>query len=307
MRFRVGVTDNDWFDFLSKRLPDEVNFWQPGGRVEFRALEPGEPFLFKLHSPLNYIAGGGYFVRHSRIPTSLAWEAFGENNGVDSYDKFLQKIKSYRGDNRQEHDPFIGCILLANPFFFGRDDWIPSPEDWNPNIVQGKNYDTNKSVGARLWKNIEERLSHVGFAGPAFAGEETAGYGEDCLVRARLGQGTFRILVTDAYGRRCAVTGERTLPVLEAAHIKPFAETGPNKVANGLLLRSDLHKLFDHGYLTITKDYKIDVSKRIKEEFENGREYYKLHGNSLQVLPSDRREYPSLEFINWHNQNIYVP
>ena len=51
--------------------------------------------------------------------------------------------------------------------------------------------------------------------------------------------------MTDAYERRCAVTGEKTLPVLEAAHIRPYALLGPHRVNNGLLLRSDLHKLFD--------------------------------------------------------------
>ena len=44
-------------------------------------------------------------------------------------------------------------------------------------------------------------------------------YGDPVLVRPRLGQGTFRVLVTDNYRRRCAVTGEKALPVLDAAHI----------------------------------------------------------------------------------------
>ena len=83
-----------------------------------------------------------------------------------------------------------------------------------------------------------------------------------------MGQGAFRVLVTDAYTRRCSVTGERTLPVLEAAHIKPFAVAGPHIISNGLLFRSDVHKLFDTGYLTITSDHKTEVSRRIKEEFE---------------------------------------
>jgi putative restriction endonuclease len=50
MKFRVGVTDKRWFDYLSKLRPDEVNFWQPGGTQTFRAIEPGAPFLiFSLH------------------------------------------------------------------------------------------------------------------------------------------------------------------------------------------------------------------------------------------------------------------
>jgi putative restriction endonuclease len=82
-------------------------------------------------------------------------------------------------------------------------------------------------------------------------------------------------MVTDAYDRKCVVTGERTLPVLEAAHIKPYNLVGRHEISNGLLLRSDLHTLFDLGYMTVTPDdLRVRVSRRIHEEFENGREYY---------------------------------
>ena len=70
----------------------------------------------------------------------------------------------------------------------------------------------------------------------------------------RLGQGAFRVLVTDAYRRRCTISNERTLPVLEAAHIRPYADNGPHQLSNGLLLRSDLHRLFDLGYFTVDPD-----------------------------------------------------
>jgi len=68
MKDFVGVTDNDWFAFLTQQSGiDEVNFWQPGGRGQFRASQLGEPFLFKLQVPHHhYIAGGGFFA-HSTI------------------------------------------------------------------------------------------------------------------------------------------------------------------------------------------------------------------------------------------------
>jgi putative restriction endonuclease len=107
--------------------------------------------------------------------------------------------------------------------------------------------------------------------------------------------------VTDAYSRRCAITGERTLPALEAGHIKPYAKSGPHDVRNGLLLRSDLHNLFDQGYMTVTLDFKVEVSRRIREEFENGRDYYALHGKPLTVLPASDHSRPAREFLEWHN------
>jgi putative restriction endonuclease len=70
------------------------------------------------------------------------------------------------------------------------------------------------------------------------------------------------------------MSGERTLPVLEAAHIRPFSHTQDHSLSNGLLLRSDLHKLFDLVYVGVhPKTLRIEVSRKLREEFENGREY----------------------------------
>ena len=114
-------------------------------------------------------------------------------------------------------------------------------------------------------------------------------------------------MVTDSYSRRCSITGEKTLPVLEAAHIKPYALSGPHFISNGILLRSDMHKLFDSGYITITPDLKVEVSKKIKEEFENGREYYQYHGKDLLYLPNREIDKPATQFIDWHNNNVFRP
>ena len=310
MKYYIGVTDNAWFKFLAERQPDEVNFWQPGGTVTFRVLSPGELFLFKLHAPLNFIVGGGFFVKHSLVPLSLAWEAFGEKNGTATLNTFREKVISYRGRNASfEPDPTIGCIILAQPFFLDRAEWIPVPTDWKPNIVQGKTYSNDDQIGAALWNQVQERLLRHKFSNAEVVSvaEETVRYGAEYLTKARLGQGAFRVLVTDAYSRRCAMTGEKTLPVLESAHIKPYASSGPHSVNNGLLLRSDLHKLFDLGYITLTTDYHVEVSNRIKEEYENGRDYYALQGKSLISLPHEPLYRPSRQYIDWHNNNVYLP
>jgi putative restriction endonuclease len=253
MKLWVGVTDEGWFNYLRARNPDEVNFWQPSGGREFRVLQPGEPFLFKLHSPKNYIVGGGFFVRYSPLPCSLAWEAFGEKNGVRDQAEFVARIRKYRPKGAAaELDPVVGCNVLAQPFFFPESSWIPVPPDWAPNIVQGKTYDSSAETGASLWAALQANLAAVGLWQANEVRDEERRDQPEYLIKGRLGQGAFRVLVTDAYQRRCAITGERTLPVLEAAHIKPYADSGPNLVQNGLLLRSDLHKLFDIGYLTVT-------------------------------------------------------
>lgn len=304
MRFWVGVTDKAWFEHLRAQAPDEVNFWQPSARPLATFLEPGVPFLFKLHAPHNYIVGGGFFVRFSALPARLAWEAFGEKNGVIDYTSLRKRVDQYRSGPVRGGDPEIGCNVLNSPFFFDEADWIPAPESWAPNIVRGRSFDTAEAEGLKLWNAVQSQLET---ARPvALAAAEGARYGADYLTRARLGQGAFRVLVTDAYHRRCAITGERTLPVLEAAHIKPYAETGPHLISNGLLLRSDLHILFDDGYVTVTEDLKVEVSKRIKEEFENGREYYQHRGQPLVMVPGGPDERPAAEFLRWHNEHRYL-
>lgn len=307
MRLWIAVTDKDWFDFLTRLSPDEVNFWQPSGGRTFRVLQPGEPFLFKLHSPHNFIVGGGFFVRYSPLPTSLAWDAFERKNGVASLEELRLRVRKYR-KNDDAVDPVIGCNVLAEPFFLPRDLWIRVPQDWSGNIVQGKSYQTSSPEGRALWNTVREALlsEHVAMdAGYAERDSDDFRFGAEYLARGRLGQGAFRVLVTDAYQRRCAVTGEKTLPVLEAAHIKPYAYLGPHRINNGILLRSDLHKLFDLGYVTVTPALRLEVSMRLREEWHNGRVYYEHHGQALGFLPLDRASLPAQEYLQWHNENVF--
>lgn len=304
MRLYVAVTDNDWFSFHAARAPDEVNFWRPGGGDAFRALDEGEPFLFKLHSPENYIAGGGFFVSHTTLSLSMAWRIFEVRNGCPDFTSLKSKILGIRGEpDLPASDPVIGCTILAIPFFFPRNLWIPAPSDWHPNVVQGKGYDANTGIGREMWQSVLERLTLV--PGYLELEPEIRQKGPLYVVERRQGQGAFRTKVLDAYSRRCAISGERTEPALEASHIRPYEESGPNRVNNGLLLRADLHQIFDAGYITVTSGYKIEVSRKIKEQFENGREYYRFNGQILTNLPSKPTDRPSLGFIEWHNEHLY--
>jgi putative restriction endonuclease len=302
MKSYVGVTDSDWFELLrSQAHLDEVNFWQPGGSRQFRALEEGDLFLFKLHSPRNFIVGGGFFAHSSLLPVSLAWSAFGIANGARSLEEMRQRTLQYRRSGGDPKADFtIGCIMLTQPFFLPEDGWVAVPNDWSPNIVQGKGYDLSIEPGTTMYRQLRDSLAAL-----RVESADMPRFGEGVIVHPRLGQGSFRIVVTDAYERRCALTGERVLPVLEAAHVKPYSVGGPHQVDNGLLLRSDLHTLFDRGYVTITEDLRVEVSKRIKEEFENGRDYYALHGHELR-RPSQENEKLAVENIRWHNENVYL-
>lgn len=304
MKAFVAVTDNDWFDFLRRR-PEltEVNFWQPGGGRNFRALDPGQPLLFKLHYPQNYIVGGGFFATFSILPLSLAWETFGPQNGVPNLEEMRRRTAMYRRDDPDpRRDYEIGCIVLEEPFYLEESAWIPAPPDFSRSIVVGKGYDLSTNEGANLWDAVlAARMvgAHQVAERPA-----TPMYGDPAIFRPRLGQGAFRVMVTDAYQRHCAVTGEKTLPVLEAAHIRPVAAGGAHRVDNGLLLRSDVHTLFDRGYVTVTSDYQFRVSPRLKADWDNGRLYYQMDGSSIWVPPTtpDR---PAKEALEWHTDAVF--
>ena len=307
MKYWVGVTDNGWFEFLSNAGVDEVNFWQPRGKVTFAGLQPGSPFLFKLKRPFDHVAGGGYFVKSTSLPLSIAWETFGRKNGAPSRQIFESMIRRFITDPNVR-DPEIGCTVLSEPFFWPKNLWISEPVGFAGSIVRGRYYETTNPNEAHLWNQVQERLDGRATSGQRYlatASEPPERYGAPVLVKPRLGQGAFRVLVTDAYRRRCALTGESTLPVLDAAHIMPFAESGPHDVSNGMLLRSDFHKLFDIGMITVTPDFRVEVSPRIREEWFNGKAYYRLHGQQLTNLPASGADYPDPAFLRWHNDNRY--
>ena len=303
MRYWVGITDYDWLSFLAARpeLP-EVNFWQPSAGRRPVTLEPGALFLFKLHaSHGGYIVGGGFFAHYSALPVRMTWDTFGIENGAASFEEMVTRIGRYRRTQIDIHADHVGCLVLVEPFFLEQSEWIAPPADWAPNIVQGKRYDSEVGEGARIWGQVQLALARRMPMDHAVAENR---YGKPILVHPRLGQGAFRLLVTDAYQRRFAVTGERTLPVLDAAHIRPYAELGPHRIENRILLRKDLHALFDTGYVTITPSLELHVSRRIREEFENGRDYYALEGSSVR-LPAAPAPPPSAEYLAWHGDAVF--
>lgn len=304
MRLWVGVTDKKWFDFLSRQPHlDEVNFWQPGGKQQFQALSVGEPFLFKLKFPINAIAGGGFFAHSSILPISLAWEAFHEKNGAPSLGKMFELIAPLKakGERVTVGDP-IGCTILRDPFFFPRDQWIPAPASFSKNIVTGRSYDVAVGDGAALWREVQQRIGGRELGHVATSGRSK--YGDFRTTQQTHGEGVWRVVITDLYGRRCAVTGERALPVLEAAHIKPASEGGQHQIGNGLLLRCDVHRLFRDGYVTVTPDYRFKVSNALKERFDDGETYRAFQSGPIWV-PSDEALRPSRDLLAWHNADVY--
>ncbi len=313
VRLWAANTDLDWFDYLSAQPEvDEVNFWQPSGHANFGAIGEGELFLFKLKSPRNVIGGFGVLSQSTNMPLSLAWEAFRTKNGARTLPEMRERILQYRPDARNENDPQIGCRVVVQPVFLPKELWIPQPESWARSIVVGKTYDTDSAEGSHLWDQVMAAAEAAIVTASTGVAEQQSiyvppgrRYGDPQLIRPRLGQGAFRLAVTDAYHRECAITGGRVLPALDAAHIQSYSSGGEHEVSNGLLLRRDIHSVFDAGYLTFDEELRVIVSERVRTEFNNGNEYRRLQGLRLRLPPNPNFQ-PDPARLRWHREHRFV-
>lgn len=119
-------------------------------------------------------------------------------------------------------------------------------------------------------------------------------------ITARRGQKKFRNAVLKAYNRQCAFTGNNTQEVLEAAHILSYKGEQTNHVQNGILLRSDIHLLFDLGLLTIEAEtYKIQVHSSLANSV-----YFEFNNTDI-TLPLNSSDYPNREALRHHNVNEF--
>lgn len=300
MKAYVAVTDHDWFRFLRSRPElDEVNFWRPSDR-RFKAIEQGGPFLFKLRSPQNAIVGGGIFSRFYQLPLSLAWTAFEETNGAASLPQMRRLIEGHLKRPVAPGEDFtIGCLILQGAVFLREELWIPVPSGFTGNSP-GKTFDAEREPIASIWERLQ-----VGIATsqPSRLAERPL-FGDPRLYQPRLGQGSFRIEVGRTYLHRCAVSGEKALPTLDAAHIRPVSEGGQHRLDNGLFLRSDIHRLFDRGYVTVDTDRRFRVSRSLRDDFDNGEPYFPLDRKEIS-LPARLEHRPSREFLEWHGDVVF--
>ncbi len=310
----VAVTDQRWFDYLSTQarggVVDEVNFWQPRALQPMRRMSPGTPVFFKLKSPANCIAGYGFFASFHRMPVADAWSVFGWKNGDESPTSFLGRIGGYRGEDlsRSENAAgLFGCNLLRDAHFWPESRWIPFGEaqGWHRNIVQGRDETDPARVALLLSRIAGDAAAVPAELAPRFQLVATDGRRfDDRPVGLREGQGVFRVRTLEAYDRRCAISGERTEPVLDAAHIQPYLGPASNHVQNGIALTKEWHALYDAGLVAITPDYRVRVSRLIRDRWSNGRRYYERDGEPI-TEPREPANRPSPEALAWHLDRVF--
>lgn len=114
-------------------------------------------------------------------------------------------------------------------------------------------------------------------------------------IKTRRGQARFRQQLLGAYRRACAVTGSFVESLLEAAHIVPHSLVTDYSIRNGLLLRADIHTLFDEHLLSVDGYCKIHVSRTLRHS-----EYWTHNGKQLNRIPERSEDRPSAEGLDAH-------
>lgn len=181
-----------------------------------------------------------------------------------------------------------------------------APPDFATNVVQGKSYDLATDTHEPYFVDLLSRLTgtavEIDFNAPWHRPGPV--YGDPRLQPQRLGQQAFKAIVLDTYHHRCAITGTKIRPVLQAAHIVPLPSGGEHRIDNGLLLRSDVHIMFDRGYLGVDPKYRLLVSPRLREDFGNGEEFYSRRGEQIAV-PERKADRPYRDFLEWHADTVF--
>jgi putative restriction endonuclease len=287
--FAISPTDIEWFKFLrTEGLNSEINFWTPTPWNVSR-LASGDKLYFMLKSPIRKIGGYGQFVEYKNMSVNDAWNKYGFKNGCTSKQELIERLDKYKASNSSDErsvtDSEIGCIVLTNAVYYDDDKFLDLDNyeiDFSRFIVKIKYYNANDPLEIATQSTLKE------FELLPTTIEKLK---KSRLVTERKGQGNFRAIITTAYSNKCCITSETTPELLEAAHIQPYFDENSNHVKNGLLLRVDLHKLYDNGLLYIDESFKIYISPEVKSEF-----YRKLNGTTIR-LPENNNLHPSKEAL----------
>ena len=129
----------------------------------------------------------------------------------------------------------------------------------------------------------------------------------ETIIKTRVNQSFFRSTILSSYNQKCCITGLSIPDFLVASHIIPWKEDEKNRLNphNGLCLNSIHDRAFDRGFITITPDFKVLISKCFNEYSDEiaVNELFSKYNNQSIILPD--RFLPSKEFLDYHYQNIF--
>lgn len=167
-------------------------------------------------------------------------------------------------------------------------------------VIHSKNEEFNEAI-ERLYTSWSPSTETFRPEPASGAEERQARERIKAHINRRRGRPKFRQDLLDAYGRRCAISGCDAEAALEAAHIRTYKGSDVNHMRNGILLRADVHTLFDLGLICArTSTWKVVIAPELK-----GTSYETLDGKSVR-LPADEKLWPS-SALDYHRQKYFNP
>lgn len=308
----VGITDTNWMKFIKEQKENigrYINFWTPGTKT-FKAIQPGELFLFKLHAKKakgenGEIVGGAYFDGFEQMSVSEAWNRFGYGNGTTSQFELKSAIDEYRVRNNMDRSADIGCIVLRDPFFFEEDKWIESPVDWGKSIVSGKKYDISEGIGCELYQQVSammnDNVDEIIISDIESDADklQILGKERETFIKARVNQSVFRERLLNKYDC-CCLCKVSNPKFLIASHIKPWADSENDEkldADNGFLLCPNHDALFDFGYISFDENGTIMISEELGQVDTI---FMNVDKNMKISLSSGNKKY-----LEYHRNNIF--
>lgn len=281
--FVLAVTDETWFDYQrSHGFIDKVNFWTPS-RIGPTRISKGDFFVFKLKGAGDRIGGFGTFEEYRFQSLEETWTEFGRKNGADSKADFLNTLTRFKSNNGKD----CGCVVLNNVVYFD--------EPINRESVGI----TAKPAQLYAYDSGQFPFDDILVSHSSFSLVQNATKKKKIQISTvREGQAAFHTAVSKAYQSKCCITGETTPELLQAAHIQDYINKNSHHIQNGLLLRVDIHKLFDSGLLFIDQDYCVHVSSLVTTQ-----EYHDLEGTQIS-LPTNSSEWPSLDALKFKEESF---
>ena len=188
-----------------------------------------------------------------------------------------------------------GIVGLSNAGKLDKQIWDEFNQNWEQLA-----YESEMLIAKFSNKEIEETIE-------TDLSEIPIGRERESLVKVRVNQSFFRSVILSSYNQRCCITGLNISDFLVASHIIPWKADEKNRLnpQNGLCLNSIHDKAFDKGFITITNDYKVKVSKFF-DEFRNEsiiNEFFTKYSNQSIVLPE--KFLPKKEFLEYHQEIIF--
>jgi putative restriction endonuclease len=284
-------TTREWFDFHVNMGKPEVAFWQPTPAKPLEATVGMRWYFKELHAP-RLLGFGLYESWESMSPDDL-FRRHGPKTGYPSEAEFLVALGKLARNG--VIPSVVGNIMLTNFTTFNRPISVDSVglADLNVRFAYLDNFDP-----------IELSYAHVKDGAPvqskfALVDEEQA-IRQLKTAKQRSGQRQFRDMLLNLYGATCALSGPQPREVLQAAHIQVFVNEESNHPENGLLLRSDIHALFDLGIFSIDGNHVVHFNK----DWISIHPQYGAYDDLPLKIPKTSEVVPSSVALKFHADNV---